>query len=96
MRDSLLKQTAGYRDFPVAEDLDLFLQLGTVGTLANLPEFLTTYRIHPNSASSRKVLLITCVLAIISEYKNVYPGFYRAYLKYALYRAYLYFRSIIS
>lgn len=36
-----------------AEDLDLYLKLGEIGELANLPESLLRYRIHAKSASSR-------------------------------------------
>jgi len=86
MRSSSIKASAGYR-FPFDEDLDLFLQLGKLGTLANLPEILTSYRVHSASVSKvGKKSLITNVLAIIKIHKHDYPGFQQGYLKYQLYR----------
>ena len=42
----------GYRaDYPHVEDLDLFLRLGEVGRLANLPEVLLDYRNHFTNVS---------------------------------------------
>jgi len=42
----------GYRaDYPHVEDLDLFLRLGEIGRLANLPEVLLDYRNHFTSVS---------------------------------------------
>ena len=37
----------------VAEDLDLFLRLGEVGRLANVPRVLLQYRVHDRAISSR-------------------------------------------
>ena len=42
----------GYRaDYPHVEDLDLFLRLGEIGRLANLPEVLLDYRNHFTNVS---------------------------------------------
>jgi glycosyltransferase involved in cell wall biosynthesis len=48
------ERVGGYRPeaFP-AEDLDLWLRLGEIGKLANLPDVLIAYRLHNNSISSR-------------------------------------------
>lgn len=83
MRTSAVKQTAGYR-YPLAEDLDLFLQLGHLGTFANLPSALTGYRVHAGTASSRKQEMIKTVLAITKLHRNQYPGYYLCFLKYRL------------
>lgn len=40
------------KDLAPAEDLDLYLKLGEIGKLANLPETLLKYRMHAQSASS--------------------------------------------
>ncbi len=85
MRASAVTKTAGYR-FPLAEDLDLFLQLGQLGTLANLPEPMTGYRVHNESETNRRSALLTNILTIICAYKNTYPGYYLSYAKYSLYR----------
>jgi len=56
LRTAALRRLGGYRAayFP-AEDLDLWLRLGELGTLANLPEPLIHYRVHAASISARSV-----------------------------------------
>lgn len=88
MRTQHLQKTAGYR-FPLAEDFDLFLQLGTVGTLANLPLYATAYRVHTSSESNKKVALMDEALKITKQHKAQYPGYYKAWLKFTLYRLFL-------
>lgn len=41
----------GYRDLPHAEDYDLWLRLAEIGELANLPQVLLRYRLHPQQVS---------------------------------------------
>jgi glycosyltransferase involved in cell wall biosynthesis len=54
MRRAAVVAVGGYRaGFEPSEDHDLFLRLGEVGRLANLPEVLMKYRQHPQSASER-------------------------------------------
>ena len=43
-RKSAWQKIGGYRVAGGGQDLDLFLQLGTVGNLANIDEYLTCYR----------------------------------------------------
>lgn len=81
MRTSLLTKTAGYRDFAPTEDLELFLQLGRVGTFANLPDFSLAYRIHPGGESARKAKVAKKVLQVISYHQDAYPGAFRARIK---------------
>jgi hypothetical protein len=55
MRLSAIKKVGGYRDeFNTLEDLDLFLRLGEVGKLANLPDVLLRYRQHFASVTHSK------------------------------------------
>jgi len=57
LRASVLKRLGGYRpEFFPAEDLDLWLRLGELGRLANLPEPLIRYRVHAGSISAQAVL----------------------------------------
>ena len=50
-REALL-QAGGYDESMVASvDLDLWLRLGEIGKLANLPEVLLHYRLHPRSVT---------------------------------------------
>jgi glycosyltransferase involved in cell wall biosynthesis len=52
MRRDALVAAGGYRaEFPHVEDLDLFLRLGEVGRLENLPDVLLQYRVHVASIS---------------------------------------------
>ncbi len=52
MRRTAVEEVGGYRaeQFP-AEDLDLWLRLGELGLLANLPSPLVRYRIHHSAVS---------------------------------------------
>jgi glycosyltransferase involved in cell wall biosynthesis len=55
MRTAALRSIGGYHtEFEPAEDYDLLLRLGEVGTLANLPEFLYAYRMHPQQVTVRR------------------------------------------
>jgi len=84
IRTSAIKKTAGYR-FKLAEDFDLFLQLGQVGLMTNLPEVMTGYRVHSRSASHQRLAMIKCALKIIKTHRHNYPHFYYGYIKYYLY-----------
>lgn len=56
-RRALVLEIGGYRaSYLHAEDLDLWLRLGEVTQLANLPEVLLDYRITPEQVSSRHVV----------------------------------------
>ncbi len=83
MRRQALTKTAGYR-YQLAEDLDLFLALGTHGELANLPWTMTSYRIHSKSESGRQSEMYRSILTIIKPYCQNYPHYYLARLKYGL------------
>jgi GT2 family glycosyltransferase len=53
IRADALRRVGGYRnDFPWAEDFDLWLRLGEIGRLENLPEILLEYRRHPSGVCS--------------------------------------------
>lgn len=57
MRRSAVVLVGGYDpSFKSAQDLDLWLKLGEVGKLANLPETVLLYRQHAQSASEQKQL----------------------------------------
>ena len=56
-RTALLRDLGGYLGaFEAAEDYDLWLRLAEVAEIANLPEFLVSYRMHEGSVSRRKSL----------------------------------------
>lgn len=81
MRADALAKTAGYRDTGLAEDLDLFLQLGMVGKFANLPEYSTAYRIHTESFNSSRLEMARAVLGIVKNHKTNYPNYFFAFIK---------------
>jgi glycosyltransferase involved in cell wall biosynthesis len=54
LRKSAVVSAGGYRhDFPLVEDLDLWLRMARLGKLANLAEPLVDYRRHPSGLSAR-------------------------------------------
>lgn len=73
----------GYRaDFPHVEDLDLFLRLGEVGRLANLPDVLLEYRVHLSSVSHQHTVAQSqAALRAVDEARcrrGLDPGFFPA------------------
>lgn len=53
MRITSLRLVGGYdEEYSTAEDIDLWLRLGEVGELANLPDVLLKYRLHDRSISA--------------------------------------------
>jgi hypothetical protein len=55
MRTDALRRIGGYHpEFEPAEDYDLLLRLGEVGELANLPDYLYEYRMHPEQVTVQK------------------------------------------
>jgi glycosyltransferase involved in cell wall biosynthesis len=69
MRTRAIRDVGGYREqFPEAQDLDLFLRMAECGRLANLPELLLHYRIHPKSVGvSRRPLQLERVAAAVAD-----------------------------
>jgi glycosyltransferase involved in cell wall biosynthesis len=56
MRRAAVRAVGGYdTQFRAAQDLDLWLRLGEVGDLSNLPDILLAYRVHTHSVSERRV-----------------------------------------
>lgn len=64
------------------EDYDLFLRLGQVGQLANLPETMTSYRWHGgNISKTEKKKGAYAHLKIIKKYRDYYPNYWLAFIK---------------
>lgn len=80
IRSEALAKTNGYQP-TLAEDLEIFLQLGTVGKFANLPAFLTSHRIHENSENDRGINMASAVHEIIKKHRYNYPNFVHALIK---------------
>lgn len=61
MRANALRRIDGYNvEMQPAEDLDLFLRLGEIGELGNVPEVLLKYRHHLSSVSHQNSRLQRC------------------------------------
>lgn len=62
-RRAALSEIGGYDErYPAAQDLDLYLRLGEIGKLANLPQVLMQYRFHRDSTSdTRGELQLQCM-----------------------------------
>jgi glycosyltransferase involved in cell wall biosynthesis len=64
-RTGMLRSVGGYRiGAEYAEDYDLWLRVSEVGEIANLPDVLLSYRMHPVKASTRH--LVAADLAVIA------------------------------
>lgn len=68
-----------------AEDYELFLRIGLENQFANLPFYMTDYRVHhENSSSNNKQKRLSHAklhLKIIREYKDDYPNYFLAFIK---------------
>jgi glycosyltransferase involved in cell wall biosynthesis len=53
-RESLLQINGYDEEFKIAQDLDLWLRLGEVGKLANVPHTVLKFRLHEGSVSETK------------------------------------------
>ena len=73
IRTEALKKTTGYQP-TLAEDLELILQLGLLGKLANLPDFHTAHRVLQGSQNDRGRTMAKAVTKIVSTYIHKYPN----------------------
>lgn len=72
IRTEILKKTTGYQP-TLAEDLELILQLGTFGKLANLPDIHTAHRVHTGSQNDHGRTMAWAVARIVFVYAQKYP-----------------------
>ena len=74
-RKDAFDKVGGYRISGGGQDLDLFLQLGTVGKLANVDEYLTCYTMSANGLGSinpkKKEAYIYALNDVVE--RNLYP-----------------------
>ena len=75
------------------EDYDLWLKLGTIGKLANLPNYSVRFTLRPGSISSEnKSEQFKKNIAFIKKYKNQYPNYWQAiiwgYFRWMFYKLY--------
>ena len=71
------RASGGYdATYRVNDDYDLWLKMGTQGTLANLPEYTTGYREHGGGITKeRKLKAATEHLEIIKKHRKQYPRY---------------------
>ncbi len=75
-----LDKTTGYQP-TLAEDLELFLQLGEFGKFANISEYMVAYRVHTGGTSGNKLEMLHAIRNIIQKHNKSYPNFIPALLK---------------
>lgn len=98
-KKSAVMQFGGYSEGVEAkhfEDYDLWLKLGTIGKLANLPTYSVRYTMRNSSLSAvNRVEVFHKIIGHLKKYKKSYKGYYgaliRAYARYILFSIYLKF-----
>jgi glycosyltransferase involved in cell wall biosynthesis len=76
-RTSALRQVEGYRR-GMAEDLDLYLQVGLVGKMANIPVAMTASRVHAGSANDYGLRMYKAIHDIQPQFRDQYPNYFVA------------------
>lgn len=80
-KDAYLK-TGGFSDMYLAEDYDLWLRMGLVGTLANLAGIEVAYTVRASSASKKRQLeMYRAILDIVKRNRKNYPNAFKGILK---------------
>ncbi len=74
MRTETLRRTTGYQP-TLAEDLELILQLGTLGKIANLEGVYSAHRVHHKSENDRGLKMALAVDTIIRIHQKAYPRY---------------------
>jgi glycosyltransferase involved in cell wall biosynthesis len=82
-RKNLALKCGGYnQNYKHVEDYTLWLQLGTISKLANLPEQMITYRINQKGITQNNTdTQINSAIKLSQEYKNKYPNYLSASIK---------------
>jgi glycosyltransferase involved in cell wall biosynthesis len=80
----------GYSETLVCEDYDLWLRLGKIGKMYNIPEYLVYYQEGGKKLSRLKwKKILRCNIYLIKKYRKDYPRFAKAMTLSVLY--YMYF-----
>jgi len=79
-RADVARKTGGYGDLLSAEDWDLWLKMGRLGSFYNFPEYLAAYTVSGENKSFIYLRAQTkIVFGLLNAYKNDYPGYPKAY-----------------
>ncbi len=83
-RKSVYDSVGGLSDLRLAEDYDLWLRIGQVAGIANIPNTETSYTLRKNSASGsngkHSTALAKTVLMLVKRYRHAYPNYHKALL----------------
>ncbi len=73
-------EIGGYNDYKFVEDWDLWLRLGRLGKFYNFQEHFSLYmNAGQNLSTSNQTMAAKTILRLISEYKDEYPNYYKAF-----------------
>lgn len=97
-KDKLLEAGLYDEQFRISQDYDLYLKMGTVSKLYNIPQFSVNYTINPEGVSRKKYKQqVEIAQFIVKKYKEYYPNFLISYVMWKLRRYYPYwFRGYLS
>lgn len=84
-RKKIYDSVGGLSDLRLAEDYDLWLRIGQVSEITNIPDTETAYTLRKNSASGSNgkhgTALARTVLMLVKKYRHAYPNYYKGLLK---------------
>lgn len=81
-RKDVYLKAGGFASMYLAEDYDLWVRMGLIGSLANIPTIEVAYTVRPGSASKKRRLeLYKNDIHIITTYKKHYPHAWLGLLK---------------
>lgn len=77
LKKSPYLQVGGFGSLYLAEDYDLWMRMGSHGTLANIPNCDINYTVRQGNASTtRQLEMNKIVLGLVKNYKKDYPDYY--------------------
>lgn len=81
-RKSAYFACGGFSSLYLAEDYDLWLNMGTLGKITNINNCDIQYTVRKNSASNAKnIEMCRTVISLVHKYKNTYPNYTFALFK---------------
>ena len=84
-KDAYLKTGGFDKQDLYVEDYGLWLKIGSLGTFANIPEYLMSYRVHGGSVTQQKNYTQSKnSLELIKKYGKIYPNYLIGYIKWNL------------
>ncbi len=77
IRKSILKKVGGYNPYYfTTEDYNLWLRIGVISKMYNMPEYLINYRINPNGINSTKYhFQLDETIKLVKDFRHEYPNY---------------------